>query len=98
MNGPIIEKAKQLLNAGGHVAAICGATLALADAGLLDDRQHTSNSPEYLNLSSPLYKGAARYKGEKIVADGNLITTGSAGALELARGLLRCWTFLRKRR
>lgn len=88
MNGPILEKAKQLLNAGGHVAAICGATLALADAGLLDDRQHTSNSLAYLNLFSPSYKGAARYKDEKIVADGNLITTGSAGALELAREVI----------
>ncbi|MBE1444825.1 DJ-1/PfpI family protein [Paenibacillus sp. OAS669] len=88
MNGPIIEKAKQLLNAGGNVAAICGATLALGDAGLLDDRQHTSNSLEYLNLFSPSYKGAARYKNEKIVTDGNLITTGSAGAIELAREVI----------
>jgi len=88
MNGPIIERAKQLLNVGGNVAAICGATLALADAGLLDDRQHTSNSLEYLNLFSPAYKGATRYKDEKIVADGNLITCGSAGALELAREVI----------
>ncbi|RED41796.1 DJ-1/PfpI family protein [Paenibacillus sp. VMFN-D1] len=88
VNGPIIEKVKQLLDAGGNVAAICGATLALADAGLLDDRQHTSNSREYLNLFSPAYKGAARYKDEKVVVDGNLITTGSAGALELAREVI----------
>jgi len=88
VNGPIIEKAKQLLNAGGNVAAICGATLALADAGLLDDRQHTSNSLEYLSLFSPTYKGVARYKDEKIISDGNLITTGSAGALLLAREVI----------
>lgn len=87
-NEPIIEKAKQLLNVGGNVAAICGATLALADAGLLDDRPHTSNSLEYLNLFSPSYNGAARYKEEKIVTDGNLITTGSAGSLELAREVI----------
>ncbi|ASA22496.1 DJ-1/PfpI family protein [Paenibacillus donghaensis] len=87
-HGPIVEKTKQLLDVGGNVAAICGATMALADAGLLDYRQHTSNSLEYLTLFSPAYKGAARYKDEKIVTEDNLITTGSAGALLLAREVI----------
>lgn len=84
----VVEKAKQLLDAGGKVAAICGATTALANSGLLDDRQHTSNSLEYLTLFCPTYKGAACYKDEKIVVDGNLITTSAAGGLLLAREVM----------
>lgn len=87
-HAPVVEKAKQLLDVGGNVAAICGATTALADSGLLDDRQHTSNSLEYLTLFCPTYKGAACYKDEKIVVDGNLITTGAAGGLLLAREVI----------
>ncbi|GIO99665.1 glutamine amidotransferase [Paenibacillus lautus] len=84
----VVEKAKQLLDAGGKVAAICGATIALANSGLLDDRQHTSNSLEYLSLFCPTYKGAACYKDEKVVVDGNLITTSAAGGLLLAREVI----------
>jgi len=88
VHAPIIEKAKQWLDAGGNVAAICGATTALANAGVLDQRQHTSNSLEYLTMFCPSYKGAACYRDEKIVADGNLITTGAAGGLLLAREVI----------
>ncbi|MDX9984827.1 DJ-1/PfpI family protein, partial [Sphaerochaeta sp.] len=42
-HGAIIEKARELLAVGATVCAICGATAALADAGLLDARKHTSN-------------------------------------------------------
>ncbi len=85
---PMIEKAKQLLDKGGNVAAICGATTALADSGLLDDRAHTSNGLEYLTMFCPDYRGAAHYKDEKIVVDGNLITTSAAGGILLAREVI----------
>ena len=85
---PVVEKARQLLDAGGNVAAICGATTALANAGILDDRHHTSNSLEFLTMFCPAYKGSACYKDEKIVADGNLITTGAAGGLLFAREII----------
>jgi putative intracellular protease/amidase len=88
MHATVVEKAKQLLEKGANVAAICGATTALADAGILDDRQHTSNSPEYLTMFCPAYKGSALYKDEKIVTDGNLITTSAAGGLLLARQVI----------
>ncbi|WP_152393132.1 DJ-1/PfpI family protein [Paenibacillus guangzhouensis] len=84
----IVEKAKQLLEAGGIVAAICGATTALANSGLLDNRLHTSNSLEYLSMFCPAYKGAACYKDEKIVTDRNLITTSAAGGLLFAREVI----------
>ena len=39
----MMKKAGELLSAGALVCAICGATMALASAGLLDRRPHTSN-------------------------------------------------------
>ena len=42
-HGAIIEKADEFLSAGATVCAICGATAALANVGLLDQRPHTSN-------------------------------------------------------
>ncbi len=46
---PYVEKAREFLDAGVPVAAICGATGALAMAGLLDDREHTSNAAAFLD-------------------------------------------------
>ena len=46
---------------GVPIAAICGATLALARAGLLNDRAHTSNEQAYLTSMAPEYTGAAQY-------------------------------------
>ena len=77
------EKAREFLAAGIPVAAICGATAGLARAGLLDDRRHTSNTPEYLKATG--YAGAALYDSARAVTDKNLITAGSTGALDFAR-------------
>lgn len=85
---PIIEKAIELVENGATVAAICGATSALAQVGLLDKRPHTSNGLAYLKMVCPTYQGAAFYQEEKAVADGNLITASSAGGLLFARHVL----------
>ena len=53
----IVKKAAELLSVGATVAAICGATVALAHAGLLDHRPHTSNGAGFLELFCPSYKG-----------------------------------------
>ncbi len=45
---PFVDKTRQFLDAGVPVAAICGATGALAAVGLLDERPHTSNALEFL--------------------------------------------------
>ena len=55
----IIRKAEELLSVGATVCAICGATVALAHAGLLDDRPHTSNGEGFLDMMCPGYRGAA---------------------------------------
>ncbi|HEX3816339.1 MAG TPA: DJ-1/PfpI family protein [Mycobacteriales bacterium] len=82
----ITALAEEFLDAGVPVAAICGATFGLARAGLLDDRDHTSGAPEYLAMSG--YRGAARYRDERAVTDGDLITAGPTDALEFTRHIL----------
>ena len=77
-----VEKAKQFLAAGVPVAAICGATAGLARAGVLDERRHTSNAPEYLQALH--YRGAALYQNQPAVTDGNLITAGATAPIEFA--------------
>jgi putative intracellular protease/amidase len=86
---PVIEKIKELLDVGANVAAICGATAALADAGIFDNRSHTSNTLDYLKMVAPNYKGESYYQDKKAVLDGNLITANSAGSLLFARYILK---------
>jgi putative intracellular protease/amidase len=83
---PALDKAKQFVNAGVPVAAICGATLGLARAGLLDTRRHTSNAPEFLAQSG--YRGAAHYVDEPAVEDRGVITASAMASLEFARLIL----------
>ena len=87
-NFRILEIARKLLEAGGLVAAICGATVALANIGLLDDKKHTSNGAGFLNMFCPEYKGTDYYIDEPAVRDGNLITAAATGALDMTRLIL----------
>lgn len=83
-NGAIADAARRFLDAGVPVAAICGATFGLADAGLLDNHDHTSSALEYLSQTDS-YRGADRYRDEPAVTDGALITAGPAHPLDFAR-------------
>ncbi len=87
-HGAIIEKAGELLSIGAMVGAICGATAALANVGLLDTRPHTSNGPGFLEMFCPGYKGQNFYIDEPSVADNNLITAGSTGGLLWAKQII----------
>jgi len=84
-HGAAVQKAAELLSLGGTVAAICGATLALAHAGLLDKRPHTSNGAGFLEMFCPTYKGKDFYVDLPAVADGNLITASATGSLMWAK-------------
>ncbi len=84
----VIGKAAELLAANAVVGAICGATAALADAGLLDHRPHTSNAAGYLEMVAPNYRGHGCYVDRPSVADRNLITASSAGALLWAKQII----------
>lgn len=87
-HGAIIEKASELLSVGAMVCAICGATAALANAGLLDQKLHTSNGAGYLEMVSPSYKGQGFYVDKPSVADHNLITASSTGTLLWAKQII----------
>ena len=69
------------------VAAICGATLALARAGMLDDFHHTSNSREYLAASG--YRGGSFYCDAPAVTDEGVITASGIAPVEFAREIFR---------
>lgn len=84
----ILNKAEEFLKAGAGVAAICGATVALAERGLLDERQHTSNGVGFLDMMCPGYKGQKSYVDELSVVSDNLITAGSTGGLLMAKQIL----------
>jgi putative intracellular protease/amidase len=74
--------ARRFMAAGVPVAAICGATYGLALEGLLDDRAHTSNTPEYLAYSG--YAGGGRYVAEPAVTDRDLITASATAPVHFA--------------
>lgn len=88
MHSAIIEKAGEFLSSGAAVCAICGATAALANFGLLNQRLHTSNGPGFLDMVSPAYQGQRFYIDEPSVADNNLITASSTGALLWAKQII----------
>ena len=87
-HGAIVEKASEFLASGAAVCAICGATAALADVGLLDQRPHTSNGPGFLEMFSSRYKGQKFYRDKPAVADNNLITASCTGSLLWAKQII----------
>jgi len=84
--GAFAAAAGRFLEAGVPVAAICGATAGLARAGLLAERNHTSDSAEYLAMTG--YAGGDRYVDERAVVDGDLITAGPQSPVQFARATL----------
>jgi putative intracellular protease/amidase len=76
---------RTLTGKGIPIAAICGATLALARAGLLDERRHTSNAPEYVAQHAANYRGSRLYVPELAIRDRGVITASGLGCVEFAR-------------
>lgn len=75
--------------AGVPIAGICAGTLALARAGLLNDRRHTSNMPGYIGDHVPEYSGAALYETVPAVCDRGVITASGLAPVEFAREIFR---------
>jgi putative intracellular protease/amidase len=75
---------RQLDASGVPIAAICGGTFALARAGLLNDRRHTSTVPGDLN-AVPGYTGAAHYVTTSAVTDRGVITASGLASVDFAR-------------
>lgn len=78
----IIEWVPRLLEAGVVVAAVCGAVVALAEGGILDTRNHTSNGKGFLEMMCPAYKGTSYFIDAPVAVDGNLITASGLAPLE----------------
>lgn len=87
-NQEILNRIKECLNNNVLICAICGATLALADCGILNEYRHTSNSLEYLNYFSKKYTGSHLFVSSKSVIDRNLVTASSAGSLDWTKNIL----------
>lgn len=86
---PVLRIAERCLNEGILVAAICGATMGLAQAGLLNSRWHTSNDLEYLKMICPTYTGDKYFKRESAVTDEKLITASGIAPLEFSVHVLK---------
>ena len=89
MHQPILKIADRCLKEGILVAAICGATIGLAQAGFLNSQWHTSNDLEYLKMICPTYMGEKYYKMESVVTDGKLITATGIAPLEFSVQVLK---------
>ena len=76
---------KRLVAARTPIAAICGATIAVTRAGILQGRKHTSNGLAYLKAQVPGYASEADYVDALAVRDRGLITASGLGAVEFAR-------------
>jgi putative intracellular protease/amidase len=81
------DAARRFLDAKVPVAAICGATAGLAQAGLLDHRDHTSAAAEYL-MAQPGYQGQDRYVDARAVVGDDVVTAGPDSPVQFARATL----------
>jgi putative intracellular protease/amidase len=85
----VIEMIESLVEHGVIVAAISGATVALANAKVLNNRKHTSNGNGFLEMMCPEYKGSNNYIDLPAVCDNNLITASGMAALEFTYEILK---------
>ena len=90
-SAPVEPELEQLLTRldrdGVPIAAICGATVAIARMGLLRGRRHTSNGLDYMRAQVPDYTDADAYVDEPAIRDRGLITASGLGDVEFAREL-----------
>lgn len=82
------HRLRQRQAAGRDIAAICSATLALAHAGLLQSRPHTSNSLAFLRHHVAGYAGAESYREDRVVDDAGLITASGTSPVHFALACL----------
>ena len=82
-DGRAAKIAAEYARAGKPVAAICAAPTVLADAGLLTGKRYTAHFSVFDELKSALAE-------ERVVEDGDLITSRGAGtALDFGLALVR---------
>lgn len=79
-DGRAATLAKEFMQSGRKVAAICAAPLALHDAGILQGKRYTAHDSTYTVLTEA-------EPAEQVIIDGQLITSRGAGTA-LAFGLV----------
>lgn len=82
-----VDVAKSFIDNGVCVAAICGATAALARKGLLDNVLHTSNAKEFLEMTG--YSGSQNYIQEPAVSTEYVITAGGIEPIAFAAAIFK---------
>jgi putative intracellular protease/amidase len=70
------------------IAAICGATTAIARAGLIRGRRHTRNGLDYLRQQVPEYAEQEAYTDAPVVRDRGLITASGLADVEFAAEIM----------
>jgi putative intracellular protease/amidase len=88
-NEDLIKLLHQFHAKGTIIAAICGATLEIARAGLMQGILHTSNSKGYLKAMLPEYRDDDFYVDKLAITDKNLITASGLGSVEFACEIVR---------
>ena len=85
-NAPDISKLLKMQHLdGGIVAGICGGTLALARAKLLDETMHTSNDIDFLNKNAKAYRGADYFReSASAIFDKDVITAPGTAPVSFA--------------
>jgi putative intracellular protease/amidase len=78
---------KHLVAEGTTIAAICGGTLALARAGILDDRRHTSTVRTDLERHAPEYRGKDYYVDVPAISHNSVITASGLAPVDFARAI-----------
>lgn len=92
MNGesPEVSSAvRSMISLNRPVAAICAATLALAHAGLLDDRLHTSNGKNFIGKYVHKYRGQGLYRPVRSVNDRLVVTANGLAPFAFAAEIFR---------
>jgi putative intracellular protease/amidase len=90
-DSPVITPVVRIAaDAGLIIGGICGATLALARAGLLDTRAHTSNGLAYLQQHAAGYHGAAHYRDvPQAVSDQRVISASGLAPATFSAEVLK---------
>jgi putative intracellular protease/amidase len=88
-NDEIINFVKNNIGKGITIAVICGATIALAYNGLLNEVKHTSENLDLLKMTCPNYTGEKNYCNSPVMVDNNLITASGLAPLEFTYEILK---------
>jgi putative intracellular protease/amidase len=85
----VSELLRAMVTQSRLVAAICAATLALAHAGLLEDRLHTSNGKSFIGKYVHDYRGEEFYRAAPAVRDRCVITANGLAPFAFAAEIFR---------